>query len=73
MSLFNSISRGFGLGLGAQAARKVTSSSVDSLWKATWGFVKWCLIITFLVGFLQGFFGESKSKTTVSTHQSVKK
>jgi len=58
MSLFNSISRGFGLGLGAQAARKVTSSSVDSLWKATWGFIKWLMIITFLIGILQGIFGK---------------
>lgn len=58
MSLFNSISRGFGLGLGAQAAKKVTSSSVDSSFSFVWGFIKWCIIITFVFGLLQGIFGK---------------
>ena len=58
MSLFNSISRGFGLGLGAQAAKKVTSTPIDSTFSFVWGFVKWCIIITFLIGILQGIFGK---------------
>jgi hypothetical protein len=54
MSLFNSMMRGFGSGLGHQASRKVTEGGINGLWKLCWGFVKWTIIITFLVGVIQG-------------------
>ena len=58
MSLFNSISRGFGMRIGSNAANQVTkSSSIDGVFNGLWKFVKWCLIITFLIGVLQGIFG----------------
>lgn len=58
MSLFNSISRGFGMRIGSNAANHVTrSSSIDGVFNGLWKFVKWCLIITFLIGVLQGIFG----------------
>jgi hypothetical protein len=59
MSLFNSIGRGFGMSLGSTAAKKVTSSSVDSLWRICWKFVKWCFILTFLFGVIQGIIEAS--------------
>jgi hypothetical protein len=56
MSLFNSIVRGFGYTIGSKAANRVTSpSGINSLWKLCWGFVKWCIIITFVIGLIQGF------------------
>lgn len=55
MSLFNSITKGFGMTIGSQAAKKVTSSGIDGTFKAVWGFFKWCMIITFLIGMIQGF------------------
>ena len=58
MSLFNSISRGFGMGLGSQAAKKVTSTPIDSTFSFVWKFFKWCMIITFVIGLLQGIFGK---------------
>jgi hypothetical protein len=58
MSIFNSISRGFGMRIGSNAANQVTkSSSIDGVFNGLWKFVKWCLIITFLIGVLQGIFG----------------
>lgn len=58
MSLFNSISRGFGMTLGSQAAKKVTNSGIDRTWKFMWGIVKWFFIICFLFGVLQGILGK---------------
>jgi hypothetical protein len=47
------------MSLGSTAAKKVASSSVDSLWRICWKFVKWCLILTFLFGFIQGIIEAS--------------
>jgi hypothetical protein len=55
MSLFKSMVRGFGHTLGSKAAHKVTTESgINSLWKLCWGFVKWTLILTFLIGLIEG-------------------
>lgn len=40
------------------AKLKSINQSSGSLWKATWGFIKWCIIITFVIGVLQGIFGK---------------
>jgi hypothetical protein len=57
MSIFNSMSRGFGMRLGSKAADTVTrSSSIDGVFNGLWKFVKWILIITFLIGVIQGIF-----------------
>jgi hypothetical protein len=40
------------------AKLKSIKQSSSSLWKATWGFIKWCIIITFVIGVLQGIFGK---------------
>jgi hypothetical protein len=40
------------------AKLKSIKQSSGSLWKATWGFIKWCIIITFVIGVLQGIFGK---------------
>jgi|694.fasta_scaffold74463_8 hypothetical protein len=55
MSLFNSISKGFGMSLGSTAAKKVTSSNIDGTFKMVWGLFKWSMIITFIFGMIQGF------------------
>lgn len=58
MQLFKSIVRGFGHTVGARGANSVmrSSSGIDGIWNVVWGFVKWCIIITFMIGFLQGLF-----------------
>lgn len=58
MQLFKSIVRGFGHTVGARGANRVMSSSsgIDGIFNVVWGFVKWCIIITFMIGFLQGLF-----------------
>jgi hypothetical protein len=32
------------------------SSGIDGIFNVVWGFVKWCIIITFIIGMLQGLF-----------------
>ena len=54
MNILNSIGRGFGNQIGRNAANKVTSGTINTLWSICWKFVKWCMIITFLFGVLQG-------------------
>jgi len=56
--MIKSIVRGFGNQIGRKAANKVTSGNIDSAWNACWKFVKWCIIITFLIGMIQGLFGK---------------
>jgi len=54
MSLFNSVSKGFGMSLGSTAAKKLTTSSIDSNFKAVMKLVKWFVIIAFMTGVIQG-------------------
>ncbi len=57
-NLFNSMVRGFGGQIGRNAANNATKGSINGMWKVCWGFVKWCMIITFLIGVLEGLFGK---------------
>lgn len=55
MSLFKSVVRGFGHTLGRKAADNMTTrTGINSLWNLLWNFVKWVMIITFLIGVIQG-------------------
>jgi hypothetical protein len=55
MSLFNSITRGFGLTLGRKAADAVTTpNAIDKAGSFVWKLIKWLIIITFLFGVLEG-------------------
>lgn len=56
MSLFKSVVRGFGHTVGSRGADRVMRSGIDGVWNFVWGFVKWCIIITFVFGMLQGLF-----------------
>jgi len=58
--MIKSIVRGFGGQIGRTAANKVMKSpnAIDSAWKGIWNFVKWCIILTFLYGMFEGFFGK---------------
>ena len=57
MQLFKSIVRGFGHTVGSRGANRVMrSSGIDGIFNVVWGFVKWCIIITFIIGMLQGLF-----------------
>ena len=58
MSILNHISRGFGGQLGRTAANKVTSGPINSLFNMCWQFVKWCIIIAFTIGLIQGLFSK---------------